>query len=131
MILLDTDICIDLLRNYVKTEQWLAALPSVPVLPGFAVTELLAGCRNLTEVRAVERLNRNMEIAWPSLSACEEMLKIYANLHLKHGIGIIDAFIAATAIGSSATLYTFNLRHYAAIPSLDARRPFAKKQDDF
>jgi hypothetical protein len=46
MILLDTDVMIDLLRQYQPAVEWLASLGEEEiVLPGFLVMELIQGCR--------------------------------------------------------------------------------------
>jgi len=50
MILLDTDIMIDLLRNYPPAVVWLRSLGDEEIaLPGFVVMELIQGCRNKAE----------------------------------------------------------------------------------
>lgn len=38
----------------------------------------------------------------------------------------MDFLIAAQALNRNATLYTFNLKHFGAIPGLDARAPYAR-----
>lgn len=54
MILLDTDIVIDLLRNYPPALAWLVSLDDEEiVLPGFVVMELIQGCRTKTEQEKV------------------------------------------------------------------------------
>ena len=50
MILLDTDIMIDLLRKYPSAFAWLASLGDEEIgLPGFVVMELIQGCKNKLE----------------------------------------------------------------------------------
>ena len=51
MILLDTDVMIDLLREYPPAVEWFNALAEdeVIILPGYVVMELLQGCRNKRE----------------------------------------------------------------------------------
>ncbi|MCY4604723.1 MAG: VapC toxin family PIN domain ribonuclease, partial [Gemmatimonadetes bacterium] len=46
--------------------------------------------------------------------------------HLSHNLGLLDALIAACAIGSSATLCTFNVKHYRIVPDLDVAQPYAR-----
>ncbi|HPZ08802.1 MAG TPA: PIN domain-containing protein [Candidatus Eremiobacteraeota bacterium] len=47
MIILDTDIMIDMLRQYPNALNWLAIIDEEEIaLPGFVVFELLMGCRN-------------------------------------------------------------------------------------
>jgi predicted nucleic acid-binding protein len=50
MILLDTDVMIDLLRRYPPAVARLESLGNEEILlPGFVVMELLQGCRNKAE----------------------------------------------------------------------------------
>ncbi|RPJ54990.1 MAG: hypothetical protein EHM12_13065 [Dehalococcoidia bacterium] len=55
MILLDTDIMIDILRDYPPAVQWMQSLGDENIaLPGFVVMELIQGCetkRELTSLR--------------------------------------------------------------------------------
>jgi predicted nucleic acid-binding protein len=43
---------------------------------------------------------------------------------LSHGLLIIDALIAATALAHGETLYTKNVRHFRMIPGLREIRPY-------
>ncbi len=50
MILVDTDIMIDIFRDYSHAIAWLDSLGNEEILlPGFVVMELIQGCRNKTE----------------------------------------------------------------------------------
>ena len=50
MILLDTDILIDVLRAHAPALHWLEGLGDAPVgLPGLVALELVQGCRNRHE----------------------------------------------------------------------------------
>jgi len=56
MVLLDTDVAIDVLRNHAPARTWLQGLGAAPVgLPGFVVMELLQGCQNKAEQQRVEQ----------------------------------------------------------------------------
>lgn len=46
--------------------------------------------------------------------------------HLSHRLGLIDALIAATAIGSPAILCTFNVKHYQIVPGLQMHQPYIR-----
>jgi hypothetical protein len=46
--------------------------------------------------------------------------------HLSHGLGLLDALIAACAVGRSAPLCTFNVRHYAAVAGLVTLQPYPR-----
>ena len=47
MILVDTDVAIDILRSHAPALSWLQVLGSAPLgLPGLVMMELLQGCHN-------------------------------------------------------------------------------------
>jgi hypothetical protein len=51
MILLNSDVMIDLLRQYAPAAEWFDSLQDDEeiILPGFVVMELIQGCRNKPE----------------------------------------------------------------------------------
>lgn len=127
MILLDTDVMIDLLRQYPSAVAWLDSLGEEEViLPGFVVMELIQGCRNKAEQEKVERELGAYGVTWPSPATCGEALSVFASYHLSHGLGILDALIGQMAVGLNLPLYTFNQKHYAAIPNLETVQPYEK-----
>jgi hypothetical protein len=127
MILLDTDVMIDLLRQYPPAVAWLDSIGEEEiVLPGFVVMELIQGCRNKTEQEKVERELTVYSVAWPSPEKCDEALSVFACYHLSHGLGILDAMIGQMAVALNLPLYTFNQKHYTAIPGLKTAQPYEK-----
>ena len=45
---------------------------------------------------------------------------------LSTGLSVVDFLIAAQALNRPATLYTFSLKHFGAIPGLDAQAPYPR-----
>jgi len=127
MIILDTDVMIDVLRQHPPAIAWLNALGEEEiVLPGFVVMELIQGCRNKTEQQRVEKVLRGYVVIWPSPATCDEALTVFARFHLSHGLGLLDALIGQTAVALDLPLYTFNQKHYAAVPNLRTVQPYGK-----
>ncbi|MBI5563299.1 MAG: type II toxin-antitoxin system VapC family toxin [Chloroflexi bacterium] len=123
--LLDTSILIDILRGRVPARNWVdtLALParSISVITG---AELLAGCRNQREQRAVERELNLYSIVWIDETISQTALDFYKQFHLSHGVGFLDCLIAATAIRHGYRLATLNLRHFTTLPGIQAERPY-------
>ncbi len=67
-----------------------------------------------------------MQIVWATDADCDRALFDYAVYHLSHGLGLVDALIAACAVGLSATLYTFNAKHYRIVPKLVIAQPYTR-----
>ena len=71
MILLDTDVAIDILRGFPPAVAWLQGLgTSVLGLPGLVVMELLQGCPNKAEQLKVERFYQPHPLFWPTQADC-------------------------------------------------------------
>ncbi len=128
MILLDTDVMIDLLRRYSPAVAWLESLGDDELqLPGFVVMELLQGCRNKAEQEKLEKELQSYAVTWPSPATCNEARAVFARAHLSHGLGLLDALIGQTAVALQVPLYTFNDKHYAGLPGLQTVQPYTRQ----
>ncbi|MBI3537065.1 MAG: type II toxin-antitoxin system VapC family toxin [Chloroflexi bacterium] len=128
MILVDTDVMIDLLRQYAPALQWLDSLGDAEIiLPGFVVMELIQGCKSKAEQEKVESNLEAYSITWPTSEICDQSLQVFADHHLSHGLGIIDALIGQMAVAMGLELLTFNQKHYTAISKLKMRQPYDRK----
>ncbi len=126
MYLLDTDILIDIQRGHVPAIAWFASLSEVPSVPGFVVMELIQDAQNKQQVRQVLQLVAPLPVVWPTEADCARALSDFTAYHLSHKVGLIDALIAACAVGHSATLCTFNVKHYRVIPGLSLEQPYSR-----
>ena len=71
MLLLDTDVMIDVLRGHDVALEWLQSLADETIgLPGFVALELLQGCRNRQEQQRVRRTLRPFALHWPNEHDC-------------------------------------------------------------
>lgn len=126
MYLLDTDVLIDVQRGHPPAVAWFATLTQPLAVPGFVVMELIQSARNTREVQNARKQVAGFQIVWPSQADCARALADFTTLHLSHSLGLIDALIAATAVGLNATLSTFNLKHYRAVPGLTVMQPYKR-----
>lgn len=128
MILLDTDVMVDVMRRHPPATDWLALLGTEAVgIPGLVAMELVQGCRDRREEQQVEAILRPYVLYWPTQSDCARAFDDFTAYHLSHGIGVLDALIAETAMGLGVELATFNDRHYRVVSSLRTIRPYARK----
>ena len=72
MILLDSDVMIDLLRQYPPATEWFDGLDDEEelLLPGYIVMELIQGCRNKVEQERLRRELATYGIVWPAPADC-------------------------------------------------------------
>lgn len=126
MYLLDTDVLIDVQRGHPPAVAWFSSQTQPLAVPGFVAMELIQPARNAREVQKARKLVAPFPIVWPTASDCDRALADFATLHPSHSLGLIDALIAATAVGQNATLCTFNLKHYRVVPGLQLIQPYRR-----
>ena len=126
MDLLDTYVLIDVQRGHPPALAWFASLTDLPAVPGFVVMELIHDARNAGEVRQALKLVAPLRIVWPPEADCTRALSDFTAYHLSHGLDLLDALIAAGVVGLSATLCTFNLKHYQFVPGLVTAQPYTR-----
>jgi predicted nucleic acid-binding protein len=124
MYILDTDILIDIQRGHTPAIAWFASLSEIPSIPGFVVMELIQDAQNKQKVRQTLQLVAPLPIVWPTETDCARALSDFTVYHLSNNVGLIDALIAACAVGRNATLCTFNVKHYRIIPELNIEQPY-------
>ena len=123
--MLDTDRLIELRRGIPEAEAWLEGLTQSPPVCGYSALELLFGCQNMRELRETRQFLSHFELLFPSVSGELNSLN-FADLKLSQGLGIIDALIASTALEHGTPLYTFNTKHFNAVPSLEVIIPYLR-----
>lgn len=126
VLVVDTDILIDIQRNHLPALEWFGGLAEQVNITGFTAMELIQDARNAREVALAQKLVAPFSIVWPSPSDCEKARDLFASHHRAHGIGLLDSLIACTVLGMSADLATHNVRHFRAVPGLRLVQPYPK-----
>jgi hypothetical protein len=128
MLLLDTDVMIDVLRGNQAAVAWLAGLGDEELgLPGFVVMELLDGCTSKLEMNRLQRQLEPFRVYWPSEADCNRALADFLRSHLSQGVGWLDVLIGEYAVGLGSPLCTFNVKHFKSIPDLVTEQPYSKQ----
>ena len=127
MILLDSDVAVDLLRGKPQAIAWLASLGRQRItVPGYVAMELIQGCHDATELARTQRELANYDIVWPDAAACAQAMSVFQTSWLSHKLGLLDALIGQTAVGLGAPLHTFNVKHLGLVPGLKAIQPYTR-----
>lgn len=124
--MLDTDVLIDIQRGYTPAIDWFSSLAEVPSVPGFVVMELVQDSQNVQQVRKALQLVAPLPMIWATEADCARALLDFTAYHLSNSLGLLDALIAACAVGRGLTLCTFNVKHYRVVPNLLTGQPYAR-----
>jgi predicted nucleic acid-binding protein len=128
MILVDTDVMVDIIRRHSPAVAWLDSLGAEEVgIPGLVAMELLQGCRNREEQQQLAGFLRSYQRYWPSQQDCARAFDDFAAYHLSHSLGILDALIAETAVGLGVQLASFNTKHYGVLATLQTVQPYNRE----
>jgi len=120
LVIIDTDVLIDASRRVSEAIDCLQKIEHESTLAVSAVTqmELFIGCRNKTELRAVQRFLSRFHVIHVNESISEKAVHLLLDHRLSHGLLIADALIAATALSLDQPLATKNQRDYRFIAEL-------------
>ena len=129
MILIDTDVAVDILRGIPEAESWVVERADQPILiPGLVAMELLQGAQDKRDLNRTIKFLKPFPLVWPDEAAQELAMEIFARCHLSHSMGMVDALVAATAIGESLPLHTFNKKHYSGWKGLKTIQPYRRSR---
>jgi predicted nucleic acid-binding protein len=127
MILIDTDVMVDIMRRHAPAVAWLDTLETEVIgVPGLVAMKLLQGYGNREEQEQLESFLRPYRRYWPSQSDCGRAFDGFAMFHLSHHLGILDALIAETAVGLDVELVIFNTKHYDILSALRTIQPYSR-----
>ena len=119
MILLDTNVLIEILKNDRATIERVAALSPPLVISSITAMELFFGARNKEETRMLERFIERFRLAHVETPVSLAALKLVRRYAKSHALDIPDALIAATALHHKLPLFTYNVRDFRFIPEME------------
>ena len=118
MILLDTNILIEILKDNPQTQQQIAELPAPFAISSITAMELLYGARNKQETQKLGQFMQLFQQVHINESISETALQLITQYAKSHTLDIPDALIAATVLENNARLFTYNLKDFKYIPQL-------------
>jgi predicted nucleic acid-binding protein len=120
LVVIDTDILIDTGYGISEAVTCLEQLQQNSCLAISVIThmELLIGCRNKKESRALAKFLTKFQILRLTEAISDRAVSLIHSYRLSHGILIPDAMIAATALDYDCSLLTKNQRDYRFIDGL-------------
>lgn len=129
MVIADTDILIDAGRGLADAVACLQDIEKRSTLAISVVTqmELLVGCQNKAELRALDRFLKRFQIVKLTEPISDTAIDLLRRYRLSHGLLIADSLIAATALSLNESFVTKNqvdYRFIAGLQLLPYPRPF-------
>lgn len=120
VVLIDTDVLIDVARGVTRANSVLQALSEESSLAMSVITqmELVVGCRDKRELAELGQFVTAFRVFNLSPQVSDSALSLLKQYRLSHGLLIPDSLIAATAIILDADLLSKNQRDFRYIPHL-------------
>ncbi|MBI2727862.1 MAG: type II toxin-antitoxin system VapC family toxin [Polaromonas sp.] len=121
-MIVDSDVLIWFMRGNPKA---VAALEGAGdwYISAVSYMELVQGCRNKTELKAIQKAFKSGEE--DILPLTQDISSLACTLvekySLSHSVYLADALIAATALQHDLPLLTANTKHFSAITSLKVK----------
>jgi predicted nucleic acid-binding protein len=124
--LLDTDVMIEIQRARPEALAWLPTISDNMALPAVVALELLMGSRDKAELDRAARFVATFDVEQFDPRDGHLAVQLVERYRLSTGLGLADFLVAAQALNRSATLYSFNSKHYQPIAGLDIQLPYER-----
>ena len=118
MILVDTNVLIDYLRNVDEASDFLENLPKRPAASVITITELIVGAKSSRDEHRIARLENIVLFLPVTIEIARRAGQFTKHYRASHGIDDADALIAATAEQHKLPLATLNVKHFPMFPKL-------------
>jgi tRNA(fMet)-specific endonuclease VapC len=126
MLLLDSDVLIEVQRGRQEAKEWLQDLSDQVALPAAVAWEMLYGSRDKQELQKSERFLNSFAVEQLTSADSALVQQLVVDHLLSSGLSLPDYLIAAQAISRGATLITFNTKHFQVIPILKISKPYER-----
>lgn len=125
MVLIDTDVLIDYLREREEAVSFLNSIVDEIAISAITVAELYAGVREGAERKKLDTFISAFEIVKIDGEIAVQGGLFRRDFVRSHGVGLADALIAASAVSCGATLVTLNDKHFPMLDSVSV--PYRKQ----
>ena len=116
--LLDTCILIDYFKGHPGAVSFLEALNTPPFLSTLTLSELYAGVREGRERQLLDGLIRHFTVIPLEINTAIKG-GLYKRQYAKsHGVGLVDALIAACAEEKGLVVATRNIKHFPTLKTI-------------
>lgn len=113
--LADTTVLVEMLRGNIAAKQFLESSPEISKV---TLVELIQGCQDQKDLRAVEKTCDFLPQIKIDGAISDRAVGLLREYHLSHGLLFLDALIAATCILRKNILVTQNIKDFKFISGL-------------
>ncbi len=124
-MIFDTDVLIWYFRGNQKARELISGVSfRERQVSSLCIMELVQGCRNRQELRAVKEFIRDNigSVIHPDERISEKATALLEGHASTDGLRTVDALVAATALQEDVTLVSANHKHFKRITGLDVRK---------
>jgi predicted nucleic acid-binding protein len=121
-VIFDTDVLVWYLRGLEKAHRFIEDVTHERrALSSLTFMELLQGCRNQQEAHEVKAfISENISLViHPDEIISRRAIALLEQHAFSHGLRLVDAIIAASALETASSLATANVKHYRVIAPLN------------
>jgi predicted nucleic acid-binding protein len=118
MIVLDTNVLIEILKGNKETIKKVEAFTDTLCISSITVMELYYGALNKVELNKLEKFVSLFNIIHLNEKISKSSTKLIKRYAKSHGLDIPDSLIASTVLESDAVLLTYNLKDFKYIEGI-------------
>ena len=118
MILLDTNILIEILKGNEKTIQKIQSFSEELTISSISVMELYYGAMNKTELNKLEKFTSLFKIVQINEKISKTAVQLVKSYAKSHNLDIPDSLIASTCLTNDYLLFTYNLKDFKYIDEI-------------
>lgn len=117
-VLIDTDVLIDALREFPPAKEYVEQVIENASISSLTAVELWAGIRNNKEEKKLRDLLSQMIVIEASNAVIVRACEMIHQFGRSHGVGTVDAIIAASAEVEGLKLITLNKKHFPMLQNI-------------
>jgi len=118
MIVLDTNVLIEILKGNEETIKKVESLTDTLCISSITVMELYYGALNKVELNKLEKFVSLFHIIQLNENISKASTKLIKHYAKSHGLDIPDSLIASTVMDNDAVLLTYNLKDFKYIEGM-------------
>lgn len=119
IILLDTNILIEILKGNEKTIETVQNFNTTLAISSISVMELYYGAINKAELNKLEKFVSLFTIAHINENISSHATKLIKTYAKSHSLDIPDSLIASTSLVNQYKLFTYNLKDFKYLKNIE------------